>query len=1718
MERMEEQIRRREADSALLHLERAEALVQLLQPTAAVMTQALARGSAVALTGREASVGGRCAVADLKQSELDALASQLSERELQDRLTRGAEGLCLAEERFIGPEGISAPLLLWPVVLRRSGQGWQLMDCGEGMRPNTALLSRMSETPPEGGWSRQRERLLEQVGEIMARDGKWQRSTGLWLARLPLWLLDAGVGSAPVSGSARQRLEEGTLPVAPALDVEDTDQEEGIIAPMVLDGAQMTALRRLRAGGDVLAVGSRGTGKTQLAAALMANALGERQRALLISPAASDRTALMERLGELGLGEVCLDLPAQGDRKAALLRRFNLSAQLRPFTTSEDYFPLAAQAMQLGQSLDRNAAQLHKKGECGKSLFELICAYLENRAVEGHLPIPESTLTKLDQQGLQERLECAENLYQMARQLGGSRKHPLRMVRTVEYDPQYQEMLEKTGGDLREAVSELENGVELWLQRTELSQPVSRSDWSRLQQVGNELLKWESLPEQWKASEHIPLLSDMTQELKRHTQIVEEMHAQIEEAWGDAVLSMDAVELEKQWRYYQENWTLPNEAERETALRRLLAEAESLLNRLEQVGQQWSRAVDMEMPAKREDWERSCEIAEELARWKEIPREWGECELLSALLWDVNELIEVGRKAKESKTVLLRDWDESMLEQNGSELLRRWAHDGGKWGLTWLKRQNELRDELQPMCRVRLNADVIESGIRWLADYQYEIARCDEIYHRWEKELQSVYRREDTVWVWLETACRVADESKDWLSELTGSDDFLRKYGSKTEAVTAADTLREEWERACEVLGRLDVMIGRSSQGDSANWLNQRRSDCRRLRNLMNIRNRVQELTRESVQMSQIGEMLEALAACQLEENQLDNLYERWEDELEGLYDGADTDWDKLCGEAQRAVESDERIAQLTGDLVLRSKLAGDRQAIEAARTLVHAFDRVAEAEREIEHTLDARLSQEDGPWLEQLRANLDLLCGNREKLELWIRWNRLRKQAESLGLRAFVNCIEQPEETEEAEERRPRDVQMLFRKSIYRSALLQELSIQNPPFSSRQFNETLKRYVQTERLFTRRTREELMHLSASYATRSLRSAENREEVELLRQANRDGAQNRSAAELIRDLPALTAACFPCACAGPWEALRCYGGGEAPAFDYVILDRAEQYPAWLGTELLGLGRTALLLSQGERRMDSYAAGDDGSLWNRCVEAGWPVLRLNTCWLPRSESLHWLDETAFATACLPTARPDAFNLACKTVVGEMDQGTNKPEAEAVATEAVRQALAGRHVGIVAMTWAQRRLINTLMEQIVEERPDLAPYAHRIEVAAPEETISGRYELTMISLTLAPDRREQLYTAQRVAGGWEGWYTLSDALCTAKSEVWVYCSLDRQDWFKMSGAQPVIRLLEYIDREQVPWKEYPVTNRIQQEICDALNRAGFAAEPGPWTVSVQVAKRNAPHQPVLGILLDDPSYNAICRTRERELNRTQLLQERGWQLCRVWAMDWWRSPREVQDGLLQAMERLQGKKAQSKQTEPPRSSKKEERSAPLYQPAELAVLGIQPGEIASPAFRNRITRVVDDILQQEAPMSQQQLTTRLLTLFGLDDTAPELRQACQRLWEVLDLRTTREGELCFVWMESQDPDHWRGYRRSGTGVHYRAPEDVSAQESANAACALLEQEASLTALALAQETARALGYDPAEEAALECGRRGVEHALFLGRAMETAIGSLMPGVRK
>ena len=50
-------------------------------------------------------------------------------------------------------------------------------------------------------------------------------------------------------------------------------------------------------------------------------------------------------------------------------------------------------------------------------------------------------------------------------------------------------------------------------------------------------------------------------------------------------------------------------------------------------------------------------------------------------------------------------------------------------------------------------------------------------------------------------------------------------------------------------------------------------------------------------------------------------------------------------------------------------------------------------------------------------------------------------------------------------------------------------------------------------------------------------------------------------------------------------------------------------------------------------------------------------------------------------------------------------------------------------------------------------------------------------------------------------------------------------------------------------------------------------------------------------VLGIECDGKTYRSIPSVRERDIHRKRFLESRGWEMTRIWSLDWWKNPDKV-----------------------------------------------------------------------------------------------------------------------------------------------------------------------------------------------------------------------------
>ena len=151
-------------------------------------------------------------------------------------------------------------------------------------------------------------------------------------------------GSTPSDHEIVQSLLGGLIYTSPAQDLPPLELEdspfdsspfEGIEGPGVADhllddqtpghvldadGHQALGIEEIRLGLDLILSGQPGTGRTQTVANVVAGAVRDGQRVLVVSEDARDLDDLAERLDQADLGSLCLRLYGREGRRKALLR------------------------------------------------------------------------------------------------------------------------------------------------------------------------------------------------------------------------------------------------------------------------------------------------------------------------------------------------------------------------------------------------------------------------------------------------------------------------------------------------------------------------------------------------------------------------------------------------------------------------------------------------------------------------------------------------------------------------------------------------------------------------------------------------------------------------------------------------------------------------------------------------------------------------------------------------------------------------------------------------------------------------------------------------------------------------------------------------------------------------------------------------------------------------------------------------------------------------------------------------------------------------------------------------------------------------------------------------------------------------------------------------------------------------------------------------------
>ena len=360
---------------------------------------------------------------------------------------------------------------------------------------------------------------------------------------------------------------------------------------------------------------------------------------------------------------------------------------------------------------------------------------------------------------------------------------------------------------------------------------------------------------------------------------------------------------------------------------------------------------------------------------------------------------------------------------------------------------------------------------------------------------------------------------------------------------------------------------------------------------------------------------------------------------------------------------------------------------------------------------------------------------------------------------------------------------------------------------------------------------------------------------------------------------------------------------------------------------------------------------------------------------------------------------------------------------------------------------------------------------------------------------------------------GWRRLNVAVSRARYEMKVFSSLSAdQINLSRTKAEGVVALKEFLeyaagkttllDEITIKGKGVKATG-IAGTIKAFLKNNGYESDilvgRSEFKIDVGVINPGNTENYILGIILDGDSYNAAKTTRDRELAQIAVLNGLGWNIHRIWTMDWYDNQVKELNKLLSLLDEL--KNTSEKKTTggslavTPKTSaipiqknviekvvtaeQKKKYSAVVYESVVLSYTPMSADNMLdyhSDEIRKRITQII----QNEGPVCEKFLYKKVVQSFGVTRVGSRIQGRLEVLVGNNRDNVTKQESGKVFWPAGINPDNYYGFRASGENENKRDAKDVPVYEALNAMSYILFNDISVEEEDLIREAAKLMGY--------------------------------------
>lgn len=661
---------------------------------------------------------------------------------------------------------------------------------------------------------------------------------------------------------------------------------------------------------------------------------------------------------------------------------------------------------------------------------------------------------------------------------------------------------------------------------------------------------------------------------------------------------------------------------------------------------------------------------------------------------------------------------------------------------------------------------------------------------------------------------------------------------------------------------------------------------------------------------------------------------------------GADSDWGALAtierweAETAAGAPRDEHRPMAPRLADANALTAAAKAARVAADRLRGEFEQL-ERDYQLDVPTAFGVQRLDAAPLAEVAARLQAWRSKPEGLSHWtayyVRWGRLAEQGLG-GLAALL----QSGDVLAAELRS--ELQMLRHESLLREALRRypELAVFSGPAHEQAIAEFCALDVRRIEL----ARREVL---AAHLAGVAKAEKELGELAIIRREIEKKRRHLPLRQLLRVAGQAVQAIKPVFMMSPISVAQFLEPGGLE-FDLLVIDEASQVRP---VDALGaLARAGQIVVVGDDRqlpptrffdltVDDAAAAASADLSAAALES---VLGLCTAQNVRSQMLRWhyrsrhhsliavsnrefYDGRLFVVPSPESAGATAGLRFHSIENGVFDRGgtaTNRLEAQAVAQAAVDHARAHPELslGVGAFSVAQRDAILDELERLRRSERDCEGF---FAADKPDpffvknlENIQGdERDVIFISVGYGPDSGGAVSMNFGPLNAEGGERRLNVLITRARQRCEVFSSLrpDQIDLRRSQarGVQALKTFLTFAESGQLgPARTAPDDREpaFAELVGRALKSAGYRVEQqtgaAAFFLDLAVFDPQQPHRQILGIACDGESYRAARWARDRDRLRRQVLEDRGWQVHRIWSADWLHRPEAELQRLLAAIQ--------------------------------------------------------------------------------------------------------------------------------------------------------------------------------------------------------------------